>query len=95
MTEVFTSKDIFSFVRKRLKEITSSDINDYGKVIEVLSVVEENDEAKYLKLLGEIFEKCEMYIDALEKYEKAYKLNDKIGVKGKIQKLKKNIGRSL
>lgn len=91
MTELFTSREIMSYVRKGLKEITSTNFEEYGKIIRMLTVAERNGEekAKVLKVRGEIFERCGKNQDALSSYEQAYKLNDKIGVKGRIQKLKK------
>ena len=93
MTGLFTDKDILSFARKELKEITSSNFASYAKVIDMLNLVEERgaDKAKILKLRGEIFEKCGMNDDALNSYRNAYELNEKIGVKGKIQKLEKEL----
>ena len=91
MTGLFTRKELLSFVRKKLKEITSSELSSYEKALSVLQMVEERegDKASILKLRGEIFERCGMNVEALNNYEEAYRLNEKIGVKGKIQKLKK------
>lgn len=93
MTPLFTNHDILSFVRAKLKEMTSNDFDDYLKVIDALKFVEENgsDKAKCLKFYGEIYEKCGMSVEALNNYQKAYELNEKIGVKGKIQKLEKEL----
>ena len=93
MTPLFTNHDILSFARSKLKEMTSDDFDDYAKLIVALNFAEDNgaDKAKCLKFHGEIFEKCGMVEDALNSYVKAYELNNKIGVKGKIQKLEKEL----
>lgn len=93
MTSLFTNRDILSFARTKLKGMTSNDFNDYVKVVEVIKFAESNDadKAKCLKLYGEIFEKCGMHEDALNNYKIAYELNERIGVKGKIQKLEKEL----
>lgn len=91
MTELFTSKDIMSFIRKRMKENTSSEVEEYKKELYLLQMVEKRneDKAKILKLRGELFEKCGKVDEALSNYKEAYSLNDKIGVKGRIEKLEK------
>ena len=91
MTELFTVKDLLSFIRKRLKEMCSTVLDDYEKMVAMLDLAERNgaDKAKCLKIRGEIFEKCGLNDKALNNYEEAYNLNAKIGVKGKIQKLRK------
>lgn len=66
---------------------------NYRRLINLIDIAAQNgsDKAKCLKLQGEIFEKCAMNIEALESYKKAYELNERIGVKARIQKLKKNL----
>lgn len=67
---------------------------NYQRLINLIDIAARNgsDKAKCLKLQGDIFEKCAMNIEALERYEQAYELNERVGVKAKIQKLKKLIG---
>lgn len=93
MTTLFPVKDILAFIRKTLKEMTSSEFDDYAKIIEVLKLAELKgaEPEKILKLRGETFEKCGMNDEALNSYEEAYKINEKIGVKGKILKLRKEL----
>lgn len=69
-------------------------MEDCRRLIDLIDIAARNgsDKAKCLKLQGEIFEKCAMSFEALERYEKAYELNERVGVKAKIQKLKKILG---
>lgn len=91
MAHLFTGKEILTSARRIIKEKTSVDIDDYDYVSELLNLAEQNgaEKEKCLKIQGEIFERCGMNEEALVSYEEAYKLNEKIGVKGKIQKLRK------
>lgn len=93
MPTLFPVKDILKFARKALKEMISSEFDDYAKIIEVLKLAELKgaELEKILKLRGETFEKCGMNDEALNSYEEAYKINEKIGVKGKILKLRKEL----
>lgn len=91
LIHLFSGDMILSMVRKKLKE--KFDIDNCPRLIELIDTAVKNgsDEAKCLKLQEEILEKGNMKDIALEKYLEAHELNSQIGVKGRIQKLKKEL----
>ena len=92
LVHLFAGDVILTMARRQLKE--SFCVEDYRRLIRLIDIATQNgsDKAKCLKLQGEVFEKSDMNAEALESYERAYELNEKIGVKARIQKLKKVLG---
>ena len=91
LIHLFPGDTILSMVRRKMKGEFDND--EYPRLIELVDTAISNgaDKAKCLKLQGEILEKYNAKGDALEKYLGAYELNTPIGVKGKIQKLRKEL----
>lgn len=92
LVHLFAGDVILTMARRQLKENFCAE--DCRRLIRLIDIATRNgsDKAKCLKLQGEVFEKSDMNVEALESYERAYELNERIGVKARIQKLKKVLG---
>ena len=93
MVNLFTANEIFRHIKKLLLEKTPEEIRDYQSLISLLDIAQEKgaDIAKVFKLKGSVFEFFGLKYLALDSYKQAFSINDKIGVKGRIQSLEKDL----
>ena len=93
MAHLLVGDDIIKFVKDILNEKTAEEIGDYRKLIDLLTLAQNrgSDKAKCFKFKGAVFEKFGFKKPALDRYRMAYELNEKVGVKGKIQVLEKEL----
>lgn len=93
MAHLLIGDDIIKLVKQTLKEKKTEEIVDYQKLINLLELAQKKgaDKAKCLKFEGIVFETFGLKKTALDRYNMALELNEKIGVKGKIQSLEKEL----
>ena len=84
---------ILRHIKKLLRDKTPQEIGDFHSILSLLDVSQNKvaDVAKVLKLKGSVFEFFGFKLLALDNYKLAFSLNDKIGVKSKIQALESEL----
>ncbi|MBR0288403.1 MAG: SWIM zinc finger family protein [Selenomonadaceae bacterium] len=83
---------IVGYCNELLKINLMIDYDEYKELFKLIEqVAANNDNASLYKCCGMFYEKSNRISRAISLYEKALFLNEKIGVKGKIQKLKKEL----
>ena len=95
MVNLLNGDEMFSILKEKVNVCESNNVEDYHDLIQMFDVAIKNgaDEAKCLRYQGEIFEKCDLLNEALEKYQQAFNLNDKVGVKTKIKSLERALNK--
>lgn len=83
---------IVGYCNELLKNNLMIDYDEYKELFKLIEqVAANNDNASLYKCCGMFYEKSNRISRAISLYERALSLNEKIGVKGKIQKLKKEL----
>ena len=94
MEEIFkTGQQFFKKARDLAKTITSTDVNDYAEVFRFLQCAintsnePEDKNAKLYRFYGEIYEKCGNIPYAMSYYQTALSIDEKVGVKQKLNRM--------
>lgn len=92
-------KRAFRAAKKHLKNLDSTNINDYCNVLSLLQrsfqdVLMDKEKANVYRCLGDIQYRCGNKQIALNAYKTALSFNDKVGVKTILKNLQKELGDS-
>lgn len=89
-------KKAFMAAKKHLKNLDSTNINDYSNVLSLLQrslqdVLMDKEKANVYRCIGDIQYRCGNKLIALNAYKNALSFNDKVGVKTIFKQLQKEI----
>lgn len=89
-------KRAFMAAKKHLKNLASTNINDYSNVLSLLQrslqdVLMDKEKANVYRCIGDIQYRCGNKLIALNAYKNALSFNDKVGVKTIFKQLQKEI----